>query len=231
MRQVIGVGAGGHARMIIEILQLAKGYEVVGLLDPRPDLARKEVLGVPVLGNDELLPQLYAQGVCHAFIGLGGTGDNRPRQRLYEIVRAHSFEAVRAIHPRAIIAQSAEIGPGATIMAGAIINASARLGQNVIVNTGAVVEHDCILEDHVHVATAASLASTVHVMEGAHIGLGARIRQCVRIGRNAVVGAGAVVVNDIPDEVVVVGVPARVLRHTQPCEPQYTSTAGYGRSD
>ncbi len=219
----------------MEILQLVGGYELLGLLDPRPDLAQKEVLGVSVLGGDELLPELFAQGVRHAFIGLGGTGDNRPRRCLYELARAHRFEVVDAIHPGAIIARSAEIGHGPTIMAGAIVNAAARLGQNVIVNTGAVVEHDCVIEDHVHIASAASLASTVHVGEGAHIGLGARIRQCIRIGRNAIVGAGAVVVNDVPDEVVVVGVPARVLRHTQPCEQQRNSiaspSAGPGRND
>jgi len=209
---VIGIGAGGHARVVIEILRLMGGYDLAGLLDPRPELQGAQVLGVPVLGDDSLLPGLYVQGVHHAFIGLGGTGDTRPRRRLYELARGLGFEIVAAIHPQAVLSPSAQIGRGPTVMAGAVINAAARLGENVIVNSGAIVEHDCVIGDHVHIASGARLASTVHVGDGAHIGLGACVRQCVRIGAGAIVGAGAVVVKDVPDNAVVVGVPARVLR-------------------
>ena len=212
MISVIGIGAGGHARVVIEILRLMGGYDLAGLLDSRPELQGAQVLGVPVLGDDSLLPGLYAQGVRHAFIGLGGTGDTRPRRRLYELARGLGFEIVAAIHPQAVLSPSAQIGRGPTVMAGAVINAAARLGENVIVNSGAIVEHDCVIGNHVHIASGARLASTVHVGDSAHIGLGACVRQCVRIGAGAIVGAGAVVVKDVPDDAVVVGVPARVLR-------------------
>ena len=210
--QVIGLGAGGHAKVVIEILQLMAGCELVGLLDRNKELWGTDVLGVPVLGNDDLLPKLYNRGVGHAFIGLGTVGDTRPRRQLYEKARRQRFQIVSAIHRQAIIAPSAEIGHGPTVMAGAVINAAARLGDNVIVNTGAIVEHDCVVGNNVHIATGARLASTVYVGDGAHIGLGASVRQCIRIGRNAIVGAGSVVVDDVPDNVVVVGVPARMLR-------------------
>jgi sugar O-acyltransferase (sialic acid O-acetyltransferase NeuD family) len=170
---------------------------------------------VPVLGDDSLLPVLRAQGVRHAFIGVGSVGNTRARQRLYHTLQAQDFQLVRAMHPQAIVAPSADIGPGLTIMATAVINAAATLGANVVVNTGAIVEHDCVIGDHVHIASGARLASTVHIGEGAHIGLGAAIRQCLRIGRQAIVGAGAVVVADVPDNVVVVGVPARILRRVE----------------
>jgi len=187
-------------------------YELVGLLDPKVELWGSEILGVPVLGSDDLLPHLYTQGIRHAFIGLGTVGDSRPRQRLYEYAVQQGLEIVQTIHPRAVIAPSVQIGYGATIMANAVINAAVRLGDNVIVNTGAIIEHDCIIGNHVHVATGARLASTVSVSDGAHIGMGASVRQCLHIGQNAIVGAGAVVVDDVPDNVVVAGVPARVLR-------------------
>ena len=215
MVEVIGLGAGGHAKVVIETLRLIGGCELTGLLDARRELWGTTVLGIPVLGGDELLADLYARGVRHAFIGVGTVGDTAPRRRLYEEVRRRGFEVVRAIHPGATIAPTAEIGDGPTIMAGVVINAAARLGDNVIVNTGAIIEHDCVVKDHVHVATGARLSGEVIVDEGAHIGLGASIRQETRIGRNAVVGAGAVVVHDVPDEVVVVGVPARILRAVQ----------------
>lgn len=213
--KVVGLGAGGHAKVVIEILRCHESYELVGLLDAKRELQGKSVLGVPVLGDDNLLPALKPEGVCHFFVGLGSIGDTRPRQRLFELALQYEMKPVDAIHPQAIISPSAELGEGVTIMAGAVINACARLGANVIVNTGAVVEHDCVIGDHVHIATGARLASTVQVGKGAHIGAGATVRQCITIGEGATVGAGAVVVKDVPPHTVVVGVPARILKRVE----------------
>ena len=210
--RVIGLGAGGHAKVVIETLAAMGGFETAGLLDPRRELAGTSVLGVPVLGDDELLGRQYDDGVTHAFIGLGGSGDTGPRRRLYELARSHGFQIVSAVHPRAVVSPSARIGAGASIFAAAVVNADATLGEDVIVNTGALVEHDCRIGDHVHVASGARLASGVTVDEGAHVGLGASIVQGVRVGAGSIVGAGAVVVRDVEPGVLTVGVPARVLR-------------------
>jgi len=212
MIQVIGLGAGGHAKVVIEILRLTGGYKLVGLLDRRRELWGTQVLGVPVLGNDTLIHKLYEQEVRHEFIGVGTVGNTRARRLLYDKACRQGFDIVNATHPEAIVSPSAKFGSGATIMAGAIINSSACLGNNVIVNTGAIIEHDCVIGNHVHIATGARLASTVYVSDGVHIGLGASIRQCIHIGRNVIVGAGAVVVSDVPDNATVAGVPARILR-------------------
>lgn len=210
--RAIGIGAGGHAKVVIDVLRCAGGCEVVGLLDADRGLHGTEVVGVPVLGGDDLLPSLRAEGITHAFIGVGCSGDARPRARLYIEAIAAGFEPLSAVHPRATVSAMARIGRGASIMPGAIVNAAAVVGENVIINSGAIVEHDCTVGSHAHVATGARLASTVAVGEGAHIGVGASVRQCIRIGPYAQVGAGAVVVRDVPPGVVVVGVPARVLK-------------------
>jgi UDP-perosamine 4-acetyltransferase len=207
---VVGVGAGGHAKVVVEILRAMGGYEVIGLLDARRESWGTQILGVPVLGDDALLAEIYERGVRHAFIGLGTVKNSAPRVALYEKVRAMGFEIVRALHPQALISPSAQIGDGPTVMAGAVINADAHIGDDVIVNTGAIVEHDCTLGHHVHVATGARLAGAVSVGAGSHIGIGASVRQGVKIGSRSVVGAGAVVVHDVPDDVTVMGVPARI---------------------
>lgn len=211
--RLIGLGAGGHAKVIIEILGADSRYELYGLLDARPELKGRKVLGVPVLGDDSLLPEIR-RDVSHFFVGLGGTGDNGPRRRLFELARGLGFEPVKAIHPSAAISPSAIIGEGAVIAAGAIVNADARLGANVIVNSGAIVEHDCVVGDHVHIATGAKLASTVTVGTGAHIGAGATVLQCITIGENALVGIGSVVVRDVPPGATVMGNPARLVPKT-----------------
>ena len=214
MIKVVGLGAGGHAKVVIDILRRIGDYELVGLLDPKEELWGSELEGARILGSDALLPELFGQGVTHAFIGLGSVVDTMPRRRLYEKARCHGFQIVRAIHPQSVVSATAIIGHGPTLLPTSVVNAAATLGDNVIVNTGAIVEHDCIIGDHVHIATGAKLCSTVQVGAGAHIGAGATVRQVIRIGEGAAIGAGAVVVKDVDPGTVVVGVPARVLRRT-----------------
>lgn len=211
MIKVVGIGAGGHAKVVIDILNLMKEYELVGLLDPNRSLWETTVLGVPIIGDDSLLIQLQKNGVGLAFIGVGSAADTAPRKQIYQNATANGFKIVDAIHPTAVIASSAKFGSGTTVMAGAIINPGTELGDNVIINTSSVIEHDCMIRDHAHIATGARLAGTVTVGQGAHVGVGAVVRQGLNIGEHSIVGAGAVVVKDVEPNTTVVGVPARVL--------------------
>lgn len=214
-KRCVILGGGGHACVLIDILRTSGIAVPHAILDSDRSKWGGDLLGVPTLGGDDLLPELANQGVRYYLVGLGSTWDNRPRQRLYEIGLSHNLIPLIAKHPGAFCSQLAHVGLGSQLFPGSIVNARARLGANVIVNSGAIVEHDCILDDHVHVATGARLASTVRVGRGAHIGAGATVKQLISIGEGSLVGAGAVVVKDVPPETVVVGVPARLLRRTR----------------
>lgn len=214
--KAIGIGAGGHAKILADIVRQMGEWELIGLLDANVALRGRTVAGLPVLGGDELLPELFRDGVRHAFLGIGTVGETQSRRAIYERVTACGYAMIRAIHPSAVVAPSARLGAGPTVSARAVINAEAVLGDNVIVNTGAIIEHDCVIGSHSHIASGACLSSTVRVGEGVHVGAGAVIRQCVTVGEGAIIGAGAVVVRDVAAWTVVVGVPARVLRRGEP---------------
>jgi len=203
------LGAGGHARVLIECAKQMDGIRIEGILDPRPSLIGKALDGIPILGDDDLLSQMRARKVEYFIVGLGGTGDNRPRKRLFEKALDHGLKPIQIQHKSAILSKQVILEEGCQLLPGCIVNSGSRLGSNVIINSGAIVEHDCTVGNHVHVATGALLASTVTLGEGVHIGIGAAIRQQITIGDYSVVGAGAVVVKDVPPGVVVVGIPAR----------------------
>ena len=208
--KVIGIGGGGHARVLLDILRLTSAAEIVGFTDPDSRLHGTKLDGSPVLGGDDLLPEMLEQGVRYAFLGVGAVGDNRRRAEIYDRVRGLGFSFLTLVHPTAVIANSAAVGDGAAIMAGVIINPGTQVNANVIVNTGAIVDHDCKLGDHVHVAPGAVLSGGVEVGAYAHIGAGAVVRQGIKIGEGSLVAAGAVVVADIPNGRTAIGVPARV---------------------
>lgn len=206
MRVVI-LGAGGHARVVIDVLRRQSLHEIVGLLDAAR--AGATVDGLPVLGGDERLPELRDSGVTHGLVGVGAVKDPQLRVRLYERLRTAGFTAVTAVHPAAIVAAGVAIGAGTAVMAGAVINPGASVGENVIINTGAIVEHDCSIAAHAHVSPGAVLCGAVRVGAAAHVGAGSTVREGVTIGEGATVGAGAVVVADVDPWTLVVGVPAR----------------------
>lgn len=208
--RVIGLGAGGHAKVVIDILRQMPGLQIVGLLDPDKNLWGSFVLGIPILGGDDSL-DVYADGFDAVFIGVGSTGYPRLRRELFRQVAAKGLPLVSALHPRSTIAASVTLGQGIAVMAAAVLNPDARLGHNVIVNTAAVIEHDCVLGNHVHIAPSATLAGDVHIGDCTHVGAGATILQGRKIGVNSIIGAGAVVIDDIPDSVVAVGIPARCI--------------------
>lgn len=205
------LGGGGHAKVVIEALRAQGRLTPVAVVDADPARHGREIFGVPVVGDDTVLPRLLADGVTVAVAGVGGVGDNRPRRAVMLMAREAGFVLGGVIHPAALISPSARLSADVQVLAGAVVGPDVVLEGGVVVNTRAVVEHDGLVDLYAHVATGAVLAGGVRVGVMAHIGAGATVRQKITIGTEAVVGAGAVVVRDVPDGQVVVGVPARPL--------------------
>lgn len=207
----IVIGGGGHAKVVLDAVLTSGKYTPVGVLDRDVTLWNTLVCGVRVLGGDELLKQLFDQGIRNVMIGLGGVSNNQPRKTLAELVSKQGFEVIGVVHPTASISKFSEIHLSAQIFDGVHIGPAVQLHEGVIINTHALIEHDCEVAAFAHVASGAVLGGEVQVGSMAHIGSGATVRQKIKIGVGAVIGAGAVVVRDVEDGDVVVGVPAKSL--------------------
>jgi UDP-perosamine 4-acetyltransferase len=203
------IGAGGHARVVIDCLRGSSAKLALIAVDCNKSLHGSSLDGVSIVGGDEVLGGLAA-GTSFT-IGLGATSPASARRALFERAVGAGLTPLTVIHPSAIIAFDVEVGRGCQIFAGAILNPGCTLGDNAIVNTGAIVEHDCRISDHAHIAPGACVGGGVTVGTAAHVGLGASVLQEVTIGGGATVGAGAVVIRDVVAGATVVGNPARVL--------------------
>jgi UDP-perosamine 4-acetyltransferase len=207
-RKIVILGGGGHAKVLIDLIHTQGYYEVAGILDSGLENSSK-VLGVPVLGGDELLIELFKTGVKMACIGVGSIKDNSIRKRLYEKAKQIGFLIPPLSHPHAWISEEAKLSEGAQIMAGSVIQASTLIGENTIINTAAAVDHDCIIGRDVHICPGAILSGGVSIGDNAFVGAGTTIIQGIKIGEGALIGAGSVVLTDVPAGQKVVGVPAR----------------------
>jgi len=203
-RRIVIIGAGGHGKVVAETLIAMGTYEIAGFIDPA--LAGRTVLGMPVLGGDEVIPTLRATGIAMVFVALG---DNHVRQRLGTQFHDLGFSLPTLVHPSAVVSPSTQLGWGVLVMPLAVINADARVGDMVIINSGSIVEHDCEIGAAAHIAPGCSLGGSVTVGERTLLGVGSSIRPNTRIGADVVVGAGAAVVADLPDGAQAFGMPAR----------------------
>jgi len=196
-------GAGGHSKVVISTL-LACGHKIKGIYDDDLTKQNKTLLGIPVIGTiKDALSEKNKAGIL-------AIGDNKTRKELSQVLK--NWKWVTVIHPRAYVDASVTIGEGTVVFAGSIIQPDANIGLHVIINTGAIVEHDCTIGDFCHIAPGSKLGGGVQVGEGALIGIGANILPGVNIGAWSIVGAGSVVIEDVPDNAVVAGVPAKIIR-------------------
>lgn len=185
-------GASGHAKVIIDIVR-ATGQPIDGIFDDNES----------VLSLNEIEVKHHWNGESPIIISIG---NNKTRKIIAERLNCPFSKAV---HPSAILSPSVCVGYGSVVMAGAIVNSDTTIGKHCIINSGASIDHECVLGDYVHISPHATLCGNVQVGEGSWIGAGATVVPGIKIGKWCTIGAGAVVIKDIPDNAVVVGVPAK----------------------
>lgn len=209
--KVIILGAGEQGKVVLDILQYEKKIQIIGFIDvyDNSQIWGTKVKGINILGGLSLLPELYKKDVKNCIIAIG---DNKRRVELAHYAKKIGFSLINAIHPSAVISKYATLGEGIVICPNVSINPDANIGNNTIINTGAIIEHDCVIEEGVHIAPGVRLAGGVRVKTNAFVGIGAIVIDDLTIGENSIIGAGAVIIENVPDNVTVVGVPGRIVR-------------------
>jgi sugar O-acyltransferase (sialic acid O-acetyltransferase NeuD family) len=191
--RILLIGAGGHGKVVADVL-LSAGRPAVGFIDYKPGLIAH---GLP------LVPHMDPAGCA-----IIAVGDNWKREQLAE---QHRPWATAAVHRTAVIGGDVEIGEGTVVMAGAVVNPGVRIGRHCIINTGSRIDHDCTIEDYSSIGPGTTLGGGVKVGRGTAVGLGSSVVHRIVIGEYTVVGAGALVLKDLPAQVVAYGCPARVV--------------------
>ena len=206
--RIVIFGGGGHAKVVIDIIHQQQKFAIEAIVDPVTD--RQELYGYKIYPD-------HGQLTEGAF--LVAIGDNKVRKGIFEKMCDSGWSPVAVSHPAAIVAPDVTIGAGTVIMAGAIINPATIVGENCIINTGATIDHDCEIGSHSHIAPGCNLAGTVTTGTGVFLGIGAKVIPGIKIGQWSRAGAGAVVIENVPEEATVAGVPARRIGAKSAAKP------------
>jgi sugar O-acyltransferase (sialic acid O-acetyltransferase NeuD family) len=211
MKMTFVYGAGAHGKVVCNILE-AGGVRVQAFVDANPKSTTH--FGKPIIVEEDL-PR---HSNCSMVIAIGA---NYVRQELTDHL-ARKFPHLKfqnAVHPSASVANTAKLGVGCVVAAGAIVGVDAIIGDHCVINTGSQVDHDCCIEDFVSLAPGAILGGSVHVGKRSYVALGAKVIHGVKIGRDSVVGAGSVVVRPVQDFVLGYGNPFAVVRTRHARDP------------
>lgn len=194
---IIIYGCGGHGKACLDLLRALGAYRPVGFIDDGHP-AGEQIMGLPVLGSAEKLPELHAQGVRLAVNAVGGIGNVAVRSQVFGKLAAAGFACPAVVHPRAFVEPSATLSPGVQVFPQAYVGSEARVGFGSIVNTGAIISHDCDLGALVNISPGAILAGEVTCGEQVLVGMGATLNLQVTVGARARIGNGATVKSDVP---------------------------------
>lgn len=193
-QSILLVGAGGHARSCIDVIEQQGQFTVAGLVGLSSEVG-SQILGYPVLGMDADLPALL-DNCSRALVTIGQINNPEPRIRLFSLLEQHGYSLPTIVSPRAYVSPHATLGLGTIVMHGAVVNAGAVVGHNCIINSQSLVEHDVVIADHCHISTAVAINGGVNIGVGTFIGSNVCVRQGINIGGRCVIGMGQHVLSD-----------------------------------
>lgn len=210
-KRILLIGGGGHCKSVLDSLLDVNEYVKIGIID-KIENNGDTIMGIPILGCDDDLYNLYNEGYHYAFVTVGSIGKPSLRIKLFNMLSEIGFEIPNIIDLSSKISKHAEISKGVFIGKYAIVNAGAVIHKGAIINSGSIVEHDCKIGAFVHLAPGAVLGGEVTIGDYSHIGSNVTVKQQVCIGSNSVIGMGSIVTKDIKDNIMAYGNPCRKVK-------------------
>lgn len=209
MEKIVIIGGGGHAKVLICVIKKSSLFEVAGYVDIYD---QGTILGIKYLGNDHKLKKFFSQGIFNAAIGVGQVNVTQKRNEIVNKIKNVGFTFPVIISKDAIVNENVIIEEGAQIFDGVVINSGSRIGKFSIINTKSTVEHDCKIGNFCHIATGAVLSGGVGVGDFSMVGSNSVVVQYKKIITNCMIGSGAVIINDLTEEGIYAGNPARKIK-------------------
>jgi len=191
LKEIIILGAGGHCKSIIDVIEFEAKYKIAGIVDNELDAGDK-VLGYDVIGRDKDLKKIRER-YQYAIVGVGQIKTSKIRIKLFELLKRLDFKLPVIISPRAYVSKYAFIDEGSIIMHDALVNVNAKIGKNCIINTKALIEHDAIVEDNCHISTGAIINGGTVVKEDTFFGSNAMAKEYIEIKAKSIIGGGAAI--------------------------------------
>ena len=199
------LGTGGHAKSIYDIIKNKKNLFFFDKKNKFFKINNNKF----IVKSEDILLNNYKNKISKIIIAIG---DNKIREKKYNILKKNKFKFATLIHPKAHCAFGSKIGEGTVIMPGSLINTDSTIGKNCIVNSNASIDHDCLIKDHTHICPGVIIAGNVKIGKNCWIGLGSKIIQNCTIGDNVFVAAGSVITKNIKSNSFVKGIPAKYAK-------------------
>lgn len=203
--RLVCVGGGGHCKSVIDSALRSGSFSDIVITDPVIDPG-SNILGVPVVGNDNILPQLFADGYDNAFITVGSIESCALRIKLVKICTEIGYTFPVIADPSAQISESSFIGSGTFVGKNTVVNSDSIIRNHCIINTGAIIEHECSVGDYTHISVGSIICGNCSIGRGSFIGAGTTVIQGVNVGDNVVIGANSTLLANMENSMKAYGI-------------------------
>lgn len=207
MDKAIIIGAGKYGEVYKEYIQ--NKYQVIGFYDDDTSLHGHIIDSIEVKGSVQ--DALLKESNCAVFVPIGS---NLIRVNILKMFKSRGFETPSYIHPTANIHSSVKIGEAVYVLPSTNIMPLTEIGDYTMISMGVNIAHHCIIEEGCFFSQGTNIGASIHIKEYAYVGIASTLMTGVKsIGSNCLIGAGSVVIKDVPDNAIMVGVPAKILKY------------------
>ena len=209
-KDIILVGAGGHGKACLGVIESNKEYRIKGFIDAI-GADKRMVLGYPILGEDHLIDEQAKLENLQFLVTVGQIKSATTRIKIFDHILQAGGKLATVVASTAFVSRAAKLEEGTIVMHQAMVNADAHIGRNVILNNKCLIEHDCVIGDHVHISTGALINGSCSIGSRVFVGSGVVLKNDIHISNDVVIAAGSYVRHSILEKGVYSGNPAKKI--------------------